>query len=315
MSKQDFEIDLVYLWVNGNDPQWLARKNAFLGIDLNDTERNCKGRYVNNDELRFSLRSVEKHAPWIRKIFIVTDGQTPEWLDTTNSKIQIVDHKEILPPESLPCYNSNVLEYFIYKIPGLSEHFLFSNDDMFFNASLSPDFFFANDGYPIVRLINKPFGKWRFIWKKLNRKKLSIYREKIFRAAQLVEKMFGKYYSAIPHHNIDAYRKSDYQKSVEQIFSKEISPTISHHLRNTKDIHRSAFMFYSLAVKNAHLKYITPSESYVVKMHLPKSYVKFEGQMPKLFCMNDSEYVSDHHRVKAKEYLANHYPSKSLFEK
>ena len=66
------DIDLVYLWVDGNDPQWLAKRSAFVGNVFENTEVNCKARYIDNEELRYSLRSAEKYAPWIRKIFFVT---------------------------------------------------------------------------------------------------------------------------------------------------------------------------------------------------------------------------------------------------
>ena len=92
---------------------------------------------------KYSLRSVEMYAPWIRKIFIVTDNQVPKWLDTSNPKIRIVDHKEILPEVSLPCFNSRLIEHFLYKIPGLSEHFLYANDDMFINRPVTPATFFC----------------------------------------------------------------------------------------------------------------------------------------------------------------------------
>ena len=91
------EIDFVYLWVDGNDPKWQAKRNAFIGNTQKTSAVNCEGRYANNDELKYSLRSIELYAPWIRKIFIVTDNQTPQWLDTSNPKIKIIDHKEIMP--------------------------------------------------------------------------------------------------------------------------------------------------------------------------------------------------------------------------
>ena len=92
------DIDLVYLWVNGNDPKWQAKRDACIGRPTGNLV-NCKGRYADSGELKYSLRSVEKYAPWIRKIFIVTDDQKPEWLNTSNPKIQVVDHKEIMPTE------------------------------------------------------------------------------------------------------------------------------------------------------------------------------------------------------------------------
>ena len=93
------EVDLVYLWVDGNDPEWRARRNALTGRAESLEGEDCRGRYADNDELRYSLRSVERYAPWIRRIFIVTDRQVPRWLDTGNPKIRVVDHSEILPEE------------------------------------------------------------------------------------------------------------------------------------------------------------------------------------------------------------------------
>ena len=101
------DIDLVYLWVDGNDPVWLTKKNEFLLADRQvDPQVAGECRYVENDELRYSLRSVEKFAPWIRRVYIVTDDQTPAWLDTSNLRIRVVSHREIMPAEILPVFNS-----------------------------------------------------------------------------------------------------------------------------------------------------------------------------------------------------------------
>jgi len=153
------DIDLVYMWVDGSDPKWLKKKQGFL-----DKKINTVGRYQNNEELKYSLRSIEKHIPWVRKIFIVTDNQTPSFLDTNHSKIQIIDHSEIIPNEYLPSFNSSVIEHFIYNIPDLSEHFLFSNDDMFVNADLEPSFFFENR-IPIMRMLLDPLIKKKLFLK------------------------------------------------------------------------------------------------------------------------------------------------------
>ena len=123
MKSDSSSIDLVYLWVDGNDPKWLKKRSLLFKEIGRNISTNFNGRYANNDELKFSLRSVERYAPWIRKIFIVTDDQTPEWLDIKNPKIKIIDHKEILPDESLPCFNASVIEHFLHKIPNLSEYF------------------------------------------------------------------------------------------------------------------------------------------------------------------------------------------------
>ena len=95
-------IDLIYLWVDGSDPVWLEKKNRFLSLKYDDSETHNKGRYANNDELRYALRSVEKHAPWVRNIYIVTDNQQPSWLNTAHPKIHLIDHQDIFPPNTLP---------------------------------------------------------------------------------------------------------------------------------------------------------------------------------------------------------------------
>ena len=95
-----FDIDLVYLWVDGSDLEWLTKKNRFLGLQTHFSEEAItKARNADNGELMYSLRSMEKHAPWIRKVFIVTDEQTPRWLDLTNDR-EVVDIRQLLPPES-----------------------------------------------------------------------------------------------------------------------------------------------------------------------------------------------------------------------
>lgn len=218
------DVDLVYLWVDGNDPVWQAKHNAFIGKTEESSPINCKGRYANNDELKYSLRSVEMYAPWIRKIFIVTDNQVPEWLDISNTKVKIIDHKDIMPAESLPCFNSALIEHFLYKIPGLAEYFLLANDDMYLNKAVTVDDFFTKEGFPIIRLGRRPFRKFRWFWRVNVRKKpLKNYSFTIARASQLVDDKYGVYYTGMPHHNIDSYLKSDMQRVVEDYFRDEFA--------------------------------------------------------------------------------------------
>ncbi|WP_262249602.1 stealth family protein [Parapedobacter soli] len=315
MSNQRMEIDLVYLWVDGSDPKWQAKKRAFTGAISDNSEVNNKGRYINNDELRYALRSVEKHAPWIQRIFIVTDNQRPEWLNTDDPRIHIVDHADIMPPEALPCFNSIVIEHFLYRIPGLSEYFLFANDDMFFNADVTPAFFFGKDGYPIVRLQRKPLGKWRYRWKRLINKPLSNYRNTVANASRLVEEKFGKYYPGVPHHNIDAYRKSDYQTAVEDVFDKEIETVMSHHVRHEDDILRVIYLYYGLAIGRGHLKHVTRKESLTIDLNKPDYRKRLLHFQPQLFCLNDNQYVSDSDRRRIKPFLQSVFPKKSTYEK
>jgi hypothetical protein len=314
MNNKNLEIDLVYLWVDGSDPKWLKKKQLATNTPTDNSEMNAPGRYANNDELRYSLRSAEKFAPWIRNIYIVTDDQTPEWLNTANPKVKVIDHKDIIPLEILPLFNSSVIEYFIYKIPGLSEHFLFANDDMFFNAPVTPDFFFGEDGYPIFRLKRALLGKWHHRLKDKIRG-LGQYRRMVVDSMELVYKKFGKYYSGLPHHNIDSFLKSDYQKAVEEIFSEDVKRTQVNRTRKYGDFHRSAFTYYALAIGHGHLKYVNRSE--VIRILVTRR--NYEGRLnrynPKLFCLNDTQRVTDEDRKRVKPFLEKRFPEKSAFEK
>ncbi len=312
---QTFDIDLVYLWVDGSDPKWREKKNRFTSDKIDNSEVNNKGRYINNDELRYSLRSVEKYVPWVRKIFIVTDDQHPEWLKLDHPKLQIVDHKEILPEEALPCFNSSVIEYYLYRIPGLADHFLYANDDMFFHKKLLPDYFFDKEGIPYIRLKKKFLGKWHYPLKRLFRKRLGQYITKVLDGAVLVEKQFGVFYSGIPHHNVDAYVKNDYRYAVEHVFEKQVKNSLQSHIRTYGDLHRSAFSYYALAVGKGHIKYVGRKESIRINVY-KRNFMKYlDTYQPDLFCLNDSQRVKEEDRLKIKPFLEELYPDKSSFEK
>lgn len=309
------DIDLVYLWVDGSDPQWLKKHNACIGKTEEKSTVNCKGRYADNDELKYSLRSVEQYAPWIHKIFIVTDNQTPAWLNLSNPKVKIVDHKEIMPQICLPCFNATVIEHFLWKIPGLSEHFLLANDDTFINKPVFPDTFFAKDGLPIIRLTQ---SRLRDYFLSLKKKFLGIpfknYVQIVRNSAKLVEEKYGIYYSGKPHHNIDAYLKSDCQHA-EKIFKDEIEKTWPNHIRKENDIHRSLYAYIALAEKRGHLLYVTQKTSFRFHIQKESHYAKLAKYNPILFCMNDSEYANDDDRKRVTEFLSKRFPDKSPFEK
>ena len=315
MGSFESDIDLVYMWVDGSDPKWQAKRDALAGETAKESSAICKGRYANNDELKYSLRAVEMYAPWIRKIFIVTDDQIPEWLELSNPKINIVDHKDIMPEICLPSFNSTVIEHFLYKIPGLSERFLFSNDDMFLNKPVTPDTFYAEDGLPIIRITH---SRLRDVFLQFKKKFLGIpvknHVQTVRNSAKLVERKFGHFYDAKPHHNIDSYLKS-YCEHVEQMFNDEISRTLSHHLRNPNDLQRSLYTFAALAEKRCHPVCVTQKTSFRFHIQKQSHYDKLKRYDPVFFCMNDSEYADDEDRLKVKEFLAGRFPEKSGFEK
>lgn len=141
------EIDFVLLWVDGNDPAW---REAFLRA------RTAAGRDADLSAIRFRdwqtlpywFRAVERFAPWVRRIHLITWGHLPAWLDTSHPKLHIVRHEEYLPAEYLPSFNSNTLELNIARIEGLADRFVLFNDDTFLTRPCRPEDFFSREGLP-----------------------------------------------------------------------------------------------------------------------------------------------------------------------
>ena len=152
MKKDEQAIDFVVTWVDGNDPAWRAQKKQYMpSAESDDREE----RYRDWDLLQYWFRGVERFAPWVRTIHFVTWGHLPSWLDTENPKLHIVRHEDIIPAKFLPVFNSNVIELYLHKIPGLSEHFVYFNDDFFVIRDMKPEDFFRN-GKPCDLLAFQP---------------------------------------------------------------------------------------------------------------------------------------------------------------
>lgn len=335
------DIDIVYMWVDGSDPAWKKKKDSFLASEeaaasannpatanhtgCSDNEESVSGkcRFCNNDELKYSLRSLEMFAPWIRNIFIVTDNQIPVWLNTENPKIKIIDHKEIMPAEILPVFNSALIELYLSRIPGLSEHFLLANDDTMFAAPASESFFFTPDGKPIIRLHPQKV-----------RVKKDYYSRLISNSQDAIERDFHKRYRLAPHHNIDAYRKSDYDRCLG-IYSKWTKESGIYRFRNENCMYRSTISYYALATGNAVLRKVGrynnctgifdalfcfamnsfKSDSRCIPLR-SRDYMKIMDKYnPVLFAMNDGEGTTDEDRARAKEFLELYFPEKSTFER
>ncbi|GAA3670303.1 hypothetical protein GCM10023081_05760 [Arthrobacter ginkgonis] len=142
-------IDVVYTWVDGSDREWRAERAAAqaeaTGTPLATSDD--EARYASRDELRYSLRSLEYFAPWINHIYIVTADQVPGWLDTDGGRVSVVPHRDIFAdPGNLPTFNSHAIESQLHHIEGLSERFIYMNDDVFFGRPVDPELFYAADG-------------------------------------------------------------------------------------------------------------------------------------------------------------------------
>lgn len=147
-------IDFVLTWVDGSDQLWRAEKQKWEGREIGaaseSVEANADCRYRSDENmLRYWFRCVERFAPWVNRIHFITCGQKPAWLNEEHPKLNLVNHKDYIPAEYLPTFNSNAIELNIHRIADLAEHFALFNDDMFLLQPISPSYFF-NNGNPVL---------------------------------------------------------------------------------------------------------------------------------------------------------------------
>ncbi|MFP8942693.1 stealth family protein [Streptomyces fenghuangensis] len=152
----DFPVDVVYTWVDGSDPELSAKRESYRSGNTRTSRETGPSRYTSQDELKYSLRSLRMYADFVRHVYVVTDGQTPAWLNTAAPGITVVDHKEIFrSPDALPVFNSHAIGTQLHHIPGLSERYLYFNDDVFVGRPVTAKRFFHGNG--IARLPFSPF--------------------------------------------------------------------------------------------------------------------------------------------------------------
>lgn len=315
MNKFKYPIDLVYLWVDGKDKEWQKQKCEWLQkLNLPHSQDNDSCRFVDNQELKYSLRSVSENMPWINKIFIVTNGQVPEWLNINNPKIKIINHKDIMPESALPTFNSCAIEACVSNIPGLSEHFLLANDDCFINKKITPEFFFDREGKPICRFI-----KYHYTESKLEN---SLYLRSIKNSIQLINNKYKKHFkNIVPHHNIDAYTKNEYKKCYD-IFKCEFDKVINSKFR-IDNIQRIIVALYMITQGKATKKIVRTKNffhsfvhSYCININ---SYEFMQHQLlklrPVLMCINDEPDVLSLFKKELRLFLEGVFPNPSEFEK
>jgi hypothetical protein len=148
--KNDEKIDFVFPYVNCNDPVWLEQyKENNKNIIFNPLRFRAWGL------LKYVFRGIDKFMPWINNVYMIvsSDSQIPAWINKEN--VKIITHKQIIPKEFLPTFNSTTIEMFLKNIPNLSEKFIYSNDDLYFINKLDKSDFFYKENIPKLKLISK----------------------------------------------------------------------------------------------------------------------------------------------------------------
>jgi len=282
-------IDLVYLWYGGKEPP--------AGVD--------KCRACDNGELYWSLKSVDRFAPWFSKIFVlVNDGTAiPEWLGQ-HPKVRVFSHSEVIPHEILPLENPVSIEFWLHRLPGLSEHFVYANDDMFLGRDVVPGDFFDGPGRMICRY------ERRSSLKKVRAAMGSTYYDQL----RLSRKFLDSSFDSMPHHNMDGYLKS----VIEGFWHKHPdecrrSGSFRHRVRN--QLSRDVFSLYAMKTGRGVLRWsygLVRLRRLLGLSAYDSMYANIEdrGMMewiavnrPKMFCLNDTERSTDADRARIAPFL------------
>lgn len=278
-NRSSFDVDAVITWVDGNDPAHEAKRvNALNGSNDKISNKlstgHLKTRFLDNGELYYCVASLRKYAPWIRKIYIVTDNQVPDFLTPDIQQqydIHIVDHKVIFESYewALPTFNSLSIETAIWRIPDLSENFIYLNDDFILCSPVNKSDFFQN-GKVALR------GEWRTMISysplriKLNnlfssfvKKFLGITRSLNLliqiRSAKLAN--FKKRYFYSPHvpHPIHKHTVENYYKNNPTIFEENIK----YPFRSTNQ-HTIQYLANHLELKKDSANVIPPDDALMI---------------------------------------------------
>ena len=328
------DIDIVIPWVDGGDPDWLKEKESYS--EIKGDKRNV--RYREWDVLKYWFRGVEKYAPWVRKIHFITWGHLPEWLNTDNEKLHIVNHKDYIPKEYLPTFNANTIELNIHKIEGLSEKFVYFNDDFYFvNPTMEKDFFVnglpcdiagLHPGYATrsdvvfdhLLLNDAEFYVKHFDYKEVMKRdkkkwfKLSYGKELV---KTLVMLLFSQFPDIAIHHQPQGFMKSTF----EDVWKKELElldSTCRNRFRTRNDVNQYVFRYWQIGNSQYHPVNLFKRGQSVQIGHSPLDYNKLIlNTKYKILVLNDcGESVDfDEEKKNMQNAFELKFPEKCSFEK
>ena len=318
MSKMEHEeIDFVITWVDGGDKAWRQQKAQYdpsVGSDDDEV------RYRDWDLLRYWFRGVEKYAPWVRKIHFITWGHLPSWLDTNHPKLHIVRHEDYIPQEYLPVFNSNLLEIYMHKIEGLSEKFVYFNDDFFVINHTKPEDFFVN-GKPCDMLafqpvvanpknpvmshlyLNNTLTLCKYFNKRENVKKypgnyFKLGYPALYFFYNILELAFPLYTGFFTPHNPSPFCKSTF----EEVWEKEheqLEAMSKNRFRDNTDLTPYLFREWQKLSNNFHPKNVMKDFGYFNVANENKKLVEtITKQKKKMICINDAQVDADFEELK-----------------
>jgi hypothetical protein len=312
------DVDLVYTWVHGQDPLHRELRNTWARrYGLDPVVFNPDVRYVEHDELRYSLRSIERFAPWVRRIHIVTPGQTPSWLDTSHPKIAMVHQDSIMAnPGWAPVFNSLAIEAQLHRNPGLAEHFIYCNDDMFLGHRCEKSDFFAP--VPASRprdigmkvMLSERDDDWIVPWQSVSNDRLArlwMAQWNNVKFALELRRPWRKV-RKLTNHQAQSMTRTALRGASERL-RRDWERTSASKFRGPDDLEFLAVARYLSLANGSAVRGFLPHEVFASEREL---IAHDAASLPTLFCVNESAGGTDEHHRRELERL---FPEPSRFER
>jgi hypothetical protein len=300
-----FDVDVVYTWVDHTDERW--REQLAHHRDLDEV---AWERFMSHDELRYSLRSLHRFCPWVRHIFVLTNCRPPAWFKP-HPKVSFVDHADVFPSpdDCLPTFNSHAIEANLMRIEGLSEQFIYMNDDVFIGLPCDKDSFFASNGMSISYLENYGMVHGEVADERPD------YMNAALNGQRLIEEAFGvsatQLHAPAPH----ALRKSVLLE-MEERFPGVFDSVRRARFRSATDVSIVSFLYHHYAFqKREALRTPATAMALIRPDNASESFVELlTRRVRRFFCINDASYDEPRFAAQVREVLETMYPGSAPWE-
>ena len=338
---QDFDVDVVVPWVDGNDPAWLEEKNRYVRRET-DKVSTGENRFRDWGWMLYWFRSIETCMPWVRKVHFVTWGHFPPGLNLDSEKLHIVRHQDIMPADALPTYNSCAFEMNLHRIEGLADHFIYSNDDLFvISKTKKEDFYDLKTGVPKLSFEEVPliFKRCDRNWTLISGNDLGIINQYHKKKDISLLSYPGRYlstrysFSANIHslmakllypsayvgfrndHGLGVFTKDVFEEVWEK--EPELLQRVTHmRFRENAGINPWTFLWWPYSTGRFRPTRLVTEQVNLSPQTIPKVRQLLQKGYPHVICLEDPDYEIDFPTCKKQvlEALEERFPEKSSFE-
>lgn len=341
LREDNYPVDFVVLWLDGNDPSWQAEKERYISKDEVTAKSNSAARFREWGIFHYWFRSVEKYAPWVRNVYVVTCGHFPLFLNREHPKLKLIRHDQFMPKKYLPTFSCFPTELNLWRIEGISEHIVYFNDDMFLTSPVKKEDFFcggvpkycgvvpsgfphskmtawehnlfnvagvANDLFDIRACIDENPDKWfSVVYRELDRK----WNYRAYEDGKITRMHFS--HLGVP------YRCST-MKKLWDIIPERLDSTCHNRFRTMDDVFHQLFQVWE--IYNGSFEPV-PYDYYGVPYSITLENMNeiedvFLSEKYRMICLNDWEGITDDSfpiiRAHVQKMLKKKYPLPSTFE-